>query len=62
MSMIANNTADRIEHAFVEITPTQLAIGLLVVTVLGVAMMFAQEPMLHDAMHSFRHTAGITCH
>lgn len=62
MSMTINTTADRVKHAFVEITPTQLAIGLLLVTALGAAMMFAQEPMLHDAMHNFRHAAGITCH
>lgn len=47
--------------AAVELTPVQLGVvgvGALV----AVALLFAQEPMLHDAAHNFRHTAGITCH
>lgn len=45
----------------VDLTPHQVvALGVLVVV--GVALLFAQEPMLHDAAHNFRHTAGITCH
>jgi len=59
----ANNTVhDRVEQARVELTPTQLAVGLALVAALGFALLFVQEPTLHDAMHNFRHTAGITCH
>lgn len=47
--------------AAVELTPAQVvALGLL--ALVGVGLVFAQEPMLHDAAHNFRHTAGITCH
>lgn len=47
--------------AAVELTPAQVvALGL--VALAGLALLFAQEPMLHDAAHNFRHTAGITCH
>lgn len=44
-----------------ELTPGQL-VGLGLLALIGVALLFAQEPMLHDAAHNFRHTAGITCH
>lgn len=44
-----------------ELTPGQL-VGLALLALIGVALLFAQEPMLHDAAHNFRHTAGITCH
>lgn len=52
----------RIEQARTELTPTQLAVGLALVAALGFALLFVQEPTLHDSMHNFRHAAGITCH
>ena len=52
----------RIEGVRIELTPTQLAVGLALVAALGFALLFVQEPMLHDSMHNFRHAAGITCH
>jgi hypothetical protein len=52
----------RIEHARGELTPTQVAAGLLFATALGVTLLFVQDPMVHDAMHNFRHAAGIACH
>nr|WP_245180911.1 CbtB domain-containing protein [Halomicroarcula amylolytica] len=45
-----------------ELTSTQLAVGFALVAALGFALLFVQEPMLHDSMHNFRHAAGITCH
>ncbi len=53
---------DRIEQASMELTPTQIAVGLAMAASLGFVLMFMQDPMVHDAMHSFRHGAGITCH
>lgn len=47
--------------AALDLTPPQLLV-LGLVGLVGVALLFAQEPMLHDAAHNFRHTAGITCH
>jgi cobalt transporter subunit CbtB len=59
----ANDTVrSRIEHARVELTPARLALGLAVVAVLGFALLFVQEPLVHDSLHNFRHGAGITCH
>ena len=59
----ANNTVhDRIEQARMELTPARVAVGLALVATLGFALLFIQEPMVHDSMHNFRHAAGITCH
>lgn len=59
----ANNTVHgRIEQARVELTPIQVALGLALVAALGFTLLFVQEPMMHEAMHNFRHAAGITCH
>ncbi|MBX0297317.1 CbtB domain-containing protein [Haloarcula nitratireducens] len=52
----------RIENVRTELTPTQLAAGLLFVAALGVTLLFVQDPLVHDSMHSFRHAAGISCH
>lgn len=59
----ANDTVHgRIEQARIQLTPTQMAVGLALVAALGFALLFVQEPMLHDSMHNFRHAAGVTCH
>ena len=59
----ANNTVHgRIEQARMELTPARVAVGLALVAALGFALLFVQEPMVHDSMHNFRHAAGITCH
>lgn len=52
----------RIERLGTELTPTQLAAGVLLAAALGFALLFVQDPLVHDAMHNFRHGAGITCH
>ncbi len=58
----ANTVHERIDRARVELTPTQLAAGALLILALGVTLLFVQEPLVHDSMHNFRHAAGITCH
>lgn len=59
----ANNTVHgRIEQARIKLSPTQVAVGLALVAALGFALLFVQEPTMHDSMHNFRHAAGITCH
>lgn len=61
--MAATETVrDRIDHARGELTPTQIAAGLLFGAALGFVLLFAQDPLVHDAMHNFRHAAGVTCH
>lgn len=59
----ANDTiGGRIERARVELTAAEVAVGLALLAALGFALLFVQEPMVHDAMHGFRHVAGVTCH
>lgn len=62
MTAVDNTVHGRIERARTRLTPTQVAVGLALVAALGFALLFVQEPMLHDSMHNFRHAAGITCH
>lgn len=59
----ANDTVHgRIEQARIDLSPAQVAAGLALAAALGFALLFVQEPTLHDSMHNFRHAAGITCH
>ena len=53
---------DRLDHARTALSGTQIAIGLALVAALGFTLLFVQDPMLHDSLHNFRHSAGITCH
>jgi hypothetical protein len=53
---------DRIELAVSALSPAQMAFGLAFIAILGTTLFFAQEPLVHDAMHNFRHAAGVTCH
>jgi hypothetical protein len=53
---------DRFEQARTELTPTQALLGVATMAALGFVLLFMQEPTVHDAMHSFRHGVGITCH
>jgi len=62
MATANDSVHGRIEQARVELTPAQLVAGLGLVAALGFALLFLQEPTMHDAMHNFRHAAGITCH
>ena len=52
----------RIERGRVELSPTALLVGTAMAAAIAFALVFVQEPMVHDAMHNFRHAAGITCH
>lgn len=53
---------NRIGRAKTDVTPTMAAAVLLMAAALGFTLLFLQDPMAHDAMHGFRHAAGITCH
>ncbi|SFC07140.1 Probable cobalt transporter subunit (CbtB) [Halobiforma haloterrestris] len=60
---VTNDTVhDRIETARTDLTPMQLAAILVFAAAIGFTLLFLQEPIAHDAMHNFRHGAGITCH
>ena len=59
----ANDTVyDRVGQARVEVTVMQIAIGLALVSALLFTLLFIQEPMVHDSLHNFRHSIGVTCH
>ena len=62
MSATNDSIHRRIERARIELTPAQIAAGLAVIAALGFTLLFVQEPTAHDALHNFRHAAGITCH
>lgn len=62
MSMGNDSVRDRIERASTDMTATQVGIGLAMAASVGFVLLFMQEPLVHDAMHNFRHAAGITCH
>lgn len=53
---------NRIVRARTDVTPTLAVATLVVAAALGFTLLFLQDPMAHDAMHNFRHAAGITCH
>lgn len=53
---------ERIALARSELTGPQLLAGVGLLALLGVTLLFLQEPAAHDSLHSFRHSAGITCH
>jgi cobalt transporter subunit CbtB len=62
MATTQDTVIGRIDDARTELTAAQAAFGLLLVGLFAGALLFAQEPALHDAMHDFRHAAGVTCH
>lgn len=53
---------DRIARARRDVTPTAALMAAALAAALGFTLLFLQDPLAHDAMHNFRHAAGITCH
>jgi len=62
MTATNETVRSRIETARTDLTPLQVLTGLLFATAIAFTLVFLQEPLAHDAMHNFRHGAGITCH
>ena len=62
MPATSDTVHQRIDRASVELTPVQIAVVLGVIAALGFTLLFLQEPMVHDSLHNFRHTVGVTCH
>ncbi|WP_196219600.1 CbtB domain-containing protein [Halorubrum sp. BV1] len=60
--MTANTVHDRLALARTALTPTQVLSALLAVAALGFTLVMLQEPTAHEAMHNFRHAAGVVCH
>ncbi len=54
--------SDRFAQVRHELTAREVAVGLAAIAALGFALLVLQEPLAHDALHNFRHSAGVTCH
>ena len=52
----------RLALARTNLSPAQAAATLLSVAALGFTLLLLGEPTAHEAMHNFRHAAGIVCH
>ena len=44
------------------LSSVQIAVVLAFSAAIVFTLMFLQEPLVHESVHNFRHTAGITCH
>lgn len=62
MSTATETVNDRIELALTSLSPAQMAFVTGLVLAVSAGLLFAQEPAMHDSLHNFRHSAGITCH
>jgi len=60
--METDTVRGRVGHATASLSGTQVALGLALLAALTFALLFVQDPLAHDALHNFRHSAGITCH
>ena len=62
MQITTDTVSGRIELVRTTTTPGQLAAIGAFAAAIAFALVFVQEPLVHDSMHNFRHAAGITCH
>ena len=62
MAATNDSVHNRLELAQNQLSPVQIASGLLFGAAIAFTLVFLQEPLAHDAMHNFRHAAGIACH
>jgi len=61
--MAATHTvSDRIAQASQELSATEVAVGLALVSGLLFGLLLLQQPLAHDGLHNFRHVAGVVCH
>jgi hypothetical protein len=62
MSATNDSVSDRIAAARTTVSRTGLGLGVAGLTLALFLLAFAQEPLVHEAMHSGRHVAGVVCH
>jgi len=62
MSATNDSVSDRIAAARTTVSPTGLALGLAGLALALFLLAFAQESLVHEAMHNGRHVAGVVCH
>lgn len=62
MGAEAHTVRGRVDNVRVQLSPAQVAVGLGALALLGLTLVAVQEPAVHNALHDFRHVAGVTCH
>lgn len=62
MSATTDTVAGRVATARSRIDLTTALTAVALATALGFTLAFLQEPLVHNALHDFRHGAGIVCH
>lgn len=62
MSAANDTVSNRIDTLAATLSPVQVGTALAGVTLAVFLLLFAQEPLVHDAMHNGRHLAGVVCH
>lgn len=60
--MTTETVHGRIGTARDDLTTAQLLAVFAFVAAMTFALLFLQEPLVHDSMHNFRHAAGVVCH
>ncbi|ELY67171.1 CbtB domain-containing protein [Natrinema versiforme] len=60
--MTTETVHGRIGAARDDLTTAQLLAVFAFAAALSFALLFLQEPLIHDSMHNFRHAAGVVCH
>jgi hypothetical protein len=60
--MAQDPVSDRLDAARAVLTPIQAVTDPTFAGGSAFVLAFLQGPLAHDAMHDFRHAAGITCH
>lgn len=62
MTVTKPTVNQRIEEIRVTLSPTQIALILTFAAATVFTLLFMQEPLVHDSLHNFRHSVGVTCH
>lgn len=62
MTTNTDTVADRFAGATARCNPILAVTAIMLVAAIGFTLLFMQDPLVHEALHDFRHGAGITCH
>lgn len=62
MTADTDSVHGRIELARGRVGLASVAIGVAAVAAVTFALLALQEPTAHEALHDFRHSAGVVCH
>lgn len=62
MAATHDTVHERIERARIDLTPARVGVALALIAAIGFTLLFLQEPLVHDSLHNFRHSIGVTCH